>query len=804
MAKFYIALYRFFKGHRAVFYGILTVSTLVFAYFASQLHFEENIAALLPKTEESTRSAVAFSDIKVKDKVFVEIVSRSGKATPGQLAAAMDGFVEQLTESDEKGYIDNVLYKFDVDDIMNLAYYAMDALPCHIPPTAYPLIEKLLDEGAIDALISGEGRPALPSIGSYALVDMHLLSQDSTVALAYLAPSFPSLDTKQGTRMENMLGEVASHFEEQNPDYRVLYHGAAIESTYNSKQVKKDIVLTVSLSMLVICLIICLSFRGRRTLLHLVAPILYGALFSMACIYWIKGSMSFIAIGIGALVLGVALSYCLHVFTHFKYVQDAERTIREQARPVTLGCLTTIGAFAGLLFTSSELLSDFGLFASFALVGTTFFALAFLPQFFVESDKVKDEKAFADIDRINSYPIDRNKAVVIALAAVIAVTVVASAGVGFDSDLSHIGHREAKVAASEELYAEKVNHHFHPTYFAACSSDLDSAIVMNGAVRGVLDSLKRAGAIHDYSSPSAFLLSRAQQQQNIDAWKEFWTPARTERGYGLLKHYADIYGWEDKTGMDIPETFRLMTRADFSPVNLYEYGAVPEALMSNFVEQVGDKYLVLSSVMMESRRDLSLDRLVADAAQVVVLDPFFYTGDMVEIVHSDFSVVLWISSLFVLLVLLASLRSITASLIAFMPMFVSWYVVQGIMAIFGVEFNLINIMLSTFIFGIGVDYSIFVMDGLLSKAKTGGSSLLSSHKAAIFFSGVTLMIVTASLLLARHPALYSVGLITLIGMATTILITYTLEPLLLRTALRSKFLRKTILKENEREPEKNV
>ena len=40
-------------------------------------------------------------------------------------------------------------------------------------------------------------------------------------------------------------------------------------------------------------------------------------------------------------------------------------------------------------------------------------------------------------------------------------------------------------------------------------------------------------------------------------------------------------------------------------------------------------------------------------------------------------------------------------------MFLSWYVLQGLMALLGLEFNLINIVISTFIFGIGVDYSIF-------------------------------------------------------------------------------------------------
>lgn len=794
MAGFYVALYRFFKGHRITFYAILAATTLIFAFFGSRLHFEENIAALLPKTEESTRSAVAFADIKVKDKVFVEIQSLSGTASPEQLADAMDEFIENLQENDTEGYIDNILCKFDVDDIMNIAYYAMEALPCHIPADAYPKIDSMMTREGIDAMISGESRTAMPAMSSYALVSGHLLSRDSSIAVAYIAPSFSSLDTKTGAKMEKMLDISVKEFQEENPDFEVLYHGAAIEGIYNAKQIKKDIVVTIGISLLLICFFICFCFRGRNTLLLLLLPVIYGALFSLACIYWIKGTMSFIAVGIGALVLGVALSYCLHVLTHYKFVSDPERVIKEQTRPVTLGCLTTIGAFAGLLFTSSELLRDFGLFASFTLVGTTFFALAFLPQFFTKEGSVRNEKAFSIINRINTYPIDRKRIVVAAIVVICIVTIFTSRNVGFDSDLSHIGHREPKVVKSESIYSEKINHQYHPQYFAACSSDLDSAIVMNKAVYRVLDSLKAAGAIHDFNSPVSFLLCEADQQANIDAWKEYWTPARVDKGYSLLKHYSDQYGWEDKTGFDIPSTFRMMTESDFVPVSLYESGAFPDALMSNYVEQVDDKYLVMSSVMLESRRDLAVDRVVADAANVVVLDPFFYTGDMVKIVHDDFSVVLLISSLFVLVVLLLSFRSVVVSLIAFLPMFLSWYVVQGTMAIFGLEFNLVNIMISTFIFGIGVDYSIFVMDGLISGEKYLGSNLILSHKAAIFFSGVTLLTVLGSLFFAKHPAIYSVGVITIIGMSSTILITYALQPLLFRLAIRSNFLRKHALR----------
>jgi predicted RND superfamily exporter protein len=67
------------------------------------------------------------------------------------------------------------------------------------------------------------------------------------------------------------------------------------------------------------------------------------------------------------------------------------------------------------------------------------------------------------------------------------------------------------------------------------------------------------------------------------------------------------------------------------------------------------------------------------------------------------------------------------------------------------------------------------MDGLLGK---DNPKLLTYHKTAIFFSAVVLILSIASLMFAVHPAISSIGLSTLIGMASTIAITYTLEPFL--------------------------
>jgi hypothetical protein len=77
------------------------------------------------------------------------------------------------------------------------------------------------------------------------------------------------------------------------------------------------------------------------------------------------------------------------------------------------------------------------------------------------------------------------------------------------------------------------------------------------------------------------------------------------------------------------------------------------------------------------------------------------------------------------------------------------------MVIFGKQFNLVSVVISTFIFGIGVDYSIFVMSGLLDKGNN--PDLLKYHKTAIFFSAVILIITVGSMMFARHPAISSVG-----------------------------------------------
>ena len=120
------------------------------------------------------------------------------------------------------------------------------------------------------------------------------------------------------------------------------------------------------------------------------------------------------------------------------------------------------------------------------------------------------------------------------------------------------------------------------------------------------------------------------------------------------------------------------------------------------------------------------------------------------------------TSILVFSVLLLTYGRIELTLVSFIPMFISWVWILGIMGIAGIQFNIINIIISALIFGLGDDYSLFIMDGLLQEYKTGKKNL-SSYKSSIFLSAITTIAGLGVLIFARHPALRSIAVISIIG-----------------------------------------
>ena len=229
------------------------------------------------------------------------------------------------------------------------------------------------------------------------------------------------------------------------------------------------------------------------------------------------------------------------------------------------------------------------------------------------------------------------------------------------------------------------------------------------------------------------------------------------------------------------DTFFEAATADYQPDSLYKAGLIPEGYLSTLTEQsYGGDYLVFTSVRCQNDSVRSGDSdyiricdAVSSDPNLLVLDTYYYTTDTLLQMSRDFDTLQWLSMAFVFVVLLLSFRfNWLHSLLGFAPILLSWLIVLGVMNLFGVQFNLISIIISTFIFGIGVDYSIFVMHGLLSTDKAA----LGYHKTAVLLSAIILIVTVSSMLLAQHPAIRSVGFSTLVGLLSAVVLSYVLQP----------------------------
>ncbi len=810
-------LYRYLHTHRWLLYTLLMFSIVLFAVLALQCRFEENIAKLLPPTSDNLTVDLAFSDLKVKDRIFIQITAAEGKETDEtELTEAMDRFMELIAEEDsEKGNIGGMLYQINFEEMLQTAPWLVEHAPQYLDFTDTEMdsltsvehikeqIEQymsfldtdigmlLYDYIAYDpaGILMSRISPLLENGGQGGVRNGHLFSKDGEVCMGWLLPQLSSMDSGKSGVLLRSIKRVKRQTEAEYENVEILYHGTVIMSANNARRTKLDLLLTIGVALLVILALLAWCFRQSSSNLLLLMPVTYGALMALAGIYVVRGGMSVMALGLGAIVLGVALSYCLHVLVQYKYTGDVSATVRDQSTPVFLGALTTIGAFAGLLFTDSSLLSDFGLFAMFAMVGTTIACLVFMPHFFPKINR-KNERAFRFMERVNDYDMSGNKLVLVMMVVFVAVCTAFSGKVHFDSDLKNIGYVDPLVARSMQLYDSKQQDGSFKQYFASVATNMDEALVALENIENVCDSLQDAGVIEGYTKTSELMPSIKKQQDRINHWQRYFSDDKAAVVWHNVEKACGMSGVDSE--MFLP--FREAMTSEYEPALIAEAGVVPENLMSNLTENTNGYVLAFLPVMMQEDRVTEVNDILTKATGCLVLDPFYYTIDTVAMMQRDFNKILGISALFVLIVLLLAFRRITIALIAFLPMTLSWYVVLGAMYLTGHEFNLINIVVSSFIFGIGVDYSIFMMDGLLKKARGENTQLLSYHKTAITISATILVICMSSLLFAVHPAIKSIGFASLVGMITTMMLTYTIEPWLLKQMLKVSWLRKKILK----------
>lgn len=811
MNKFFIALYDFFESRRTLLYALLGVLVVAMASAALRLRFSENITGFFPDGER--KAAAAFSNLKIKDKIAVMINAGEDAADKtDEMMACADSLAARLNADTLFRRYAEVEATFGSELADGMRSFLQGNLPLLLSEADYARMDTLVTPRGIAQAMEGNYRRLLSPVGgfideyiyddplglsfgalgklqelniggNYTLCDDYLFSKDMTTLLVFISPNYQSGDTGVGDRL---IERIESALEELNAEYAAAgitadYYGGPAVAAYNARQIKRDMMLTLNVAILIIVAFITLSFRNKFAVLLALIPVAGGALFALALMSLTCHTISSIAVGAGTVVMGIALSYSIHILCHANHCHDPRQIIRDLAYPLTIGSITTIGAFAGLLFTDSQLLRDFGLFASLTLVGTTLFSLVLLPHLIRKEKRGGGSAVLERVERLTGMRPDRNRPLVAAILLLTFICLFFFNRIGFDSDMMHLNYDPPRLAAAQQRLSRLTDEDGERSkvLFITTADTPGEAVASYLRMGRRLDSLKQAGKIDSHAGIASFVVDSAEQQRRLERWRRFWTPQRREAVRAGIREAEKRYGFADGA---FDGALKLAEK-EYAPLD-YASAAARE-VFREWIDGQEKSPIFLSHVTLADSCKHEVYAAFSATDDIVAADRAFYAGKMARSVNRNFYLILSISSILVTAALFLCYGRIELTLMSLLPMAVGWVIILGLMAMLGIEFNIVTIILSTFIFGIGDDFSIFIMDGLLSEYKTG-RRMLDTHKTAIFFSAFTVVVGLGALIFARHPALHSLALISLFGIVAVVLVSYTVQPVLFRMLVSSQ------------------
>ena len=742
MVKVFFGIYTFLSAHRWWTGGGLVLLLAAMLTLALRISYEEDIARFLPQGEEQQDYHEAVEQLSSQSRIVVVFTGQKDS-----VKQAMDAFEQHFEAVDTAQTVSDLQVTVDETRMLDVLTFVSENAPYYLTPTDYQRMDSLLAQSdyVAEQLSADKQLLLLPTGGMatttlandplqlfapimgrlqqmgrssrFTVDEGYVFTADGRHGLAFLSSPYGTSETAHNAELSAMLDEAMARTVSDCPTVKVSAVGGPLIAVSNATQIKRDSMLAVTISVVLILALLLWHYRRLYELLWIVASLGFGWLFAIAGMSLLRDSISIIVVGIGSVIIGIAVNYPLHYLDHLRETRDRRQTLRDMVPPLLIGNVTTVSAFLCLLWLDAAAIRDLGLFGALMLIGTILFVLVVMPVFLSEKLRVKSEEFAAALPSgeetlegnpsRNGTPVGNSSLFTLHSSLFILITLILgyfSLQTSFDSDLRHINYMTDQQRQDLEL-------------MASLSEDLPTDMV-------------------------DMLPSTDVQRERLQLWDSF-----RQRHAGL----ADSLRQE--------ATRQGFAATAFAPfLTLMTDGLQPQ--QADYFEPVsqflGGQHLI-------------------NAKNV--------GAQLVEILQDAFNYVSFVCGFVVFVFLWLSFRRLELALLSFLPLAVSWLWILGLMQLLGIQFNIVNIILATFIFGQGDDYTIFITEGLVYEYTTGRRRL-QSYRRSVILSAVIMFIGIGTLILARHPALHSLAEITIIGMGTVVLMAYYLPPMVFRWLVR--------------------
>ena len=769
--SWFFAVYGWCERQRWLALGLVVLLTGCAVASLWMVSFDTRLELMLPEGSEAQRMMACLRDARFSDKVVISLEQKTAVANKQELMAAVD----RLAASLQSPLVTRVLADFSGADLLeeflfffrqapqilnadDLAAVAVRLTPEGVDASLRrDYLQLLKPEGAflagavradplgMNSVIADKLRRVAASAGyNVALENGHMLSADGRHALLIVETTAPLTDSGRSRELIAFLQAKCRALPASISADLICGH---LHTLSNEKTIKRDIALTNSIAAVIFILAFLWCFRDLKIMGMIFFIPVAAALIAIPLSALIVGKLSYLVIGLGSVIAGVAVDYGIHIYVAVRHDPDKARAARRIAAPVAIGATTSMSMFAAFLFSSIRGYHQLAWFSMISIALALACGVFLLPQF------VRSQPAAPAVPpqpKHDPEPRCWNRYVALAWAFTMLIGVPASFLVPFDGRMTQLDGTEKSILQTEARFRQAWGGGENGRgLLVLAGPHLEDVLRDNDIVYA--ETNRRLGK-EALTSLAAVWPARQTREENAARWVSFWQNGREAKLRQFLAEQGGKYSFSRQAFAPFFERLYQGTDAAVSADTNLLYMRLRE----QFIQKQNDGYRVFSFFPDSQEMAAALSSLAAKHPNALVVSPRTLAHELSVSYSREILKVSGVAVFLIVLVAFLLLRDVRLTLISLVPALTAVVWLLAVMAMLGYALNIANLIAGVVVFGLSLDYGFIMMHRYPQR-------LDPATRTSVHMSAITTIIGTAALLFALHPALFSIGFTLTVG-----------------------------------------
>ncbi|EOX4833621.1 MMPL family transporter [Vibrio sp. D415a] len=533
---------------------------------------------------------------------------------------------------------------------------------------------------------------------------------------------------------------------------KVAHTGVLFYANFGTQSAKSEISTIGVFSLLGIIALLVLVFRSVMPLSLALLSITIGLLVALSVTTWIFGKVHLFSLVFGASLIGVSIDYAFHYLTERLAAGnewDSEQGLKHIFIAITLGLITSLIGYLGMLVAPFPGLQQLALFSSIGLIAAYITVVAWYPILARNPSRsisnLPGQSLLAKWLTLWNQP--RIKVGLPMLCVVASGFFLLQ--LNYDDDIRLLQTMPKDLKQQETLITTLSGMQSSQQMLVVTADDDESLMKKLESLTPTLEAWKADSTIESYQSLSRYLSSVERQQQDYQLIRDLYATQSSPLTSGL--------GLSKKPKMD----------ADFIPVTVEQYLQNPVSAPVRFLHLGKIKGKSATVVVLNQLQDSAVVKAFAKSQSDVV---YLNKAEEISALFGEYRIkimeLLAAASALIFLVLIKR-YGLQHSWRVILPSLIACACGLATAVAMGTTLNLFNLLGLVLILGIGIDYTLFFAE----KARSVSTLL------AITLSAMTTVLSFGLLSLSQTHAIHSFGITVLSG----IFVAWLLSPIAIKT-----------------------